>query len=219
MTLQITPLRQMYSRQNQWFAARRNELLRKANISKANWVLDLGCGCGEVTTALNDRCAGHCVGVDIDAQILRNVPITSVQGDAVELPFSSRLFNIVFAQMFFLWAKPLRAVINEIRRVLAQDGTLIISAEPDYGGAICYPDSIGVSTLIDNLQSEGANPFVGRELGSALQDAGFTVSCGVHPVRPLEAGQPDSPFAAPELLNTPGCEFLFIPYFYYFARL
>ena len=193
-------------------------MLRKAGIASKKRVLDLGAGTGEVLPELNRRAQGMAVGLDADRAVLRLAGGMRVVGDAGALPFPDETFDLVFAQMFFLWAAPLEAAIEAVYRILVPGGHVIAAAEPDYGGTIVHPPEAGAGLhkFTDALRGEGADTEVGRKLGPLLERAGFRVECGVHPARPLEAGRPESVFAAPELCApSDDLEFLFVPYFYF----
>ncbi len=212
-------LRKVYRRQAAWFAGQRGRLLREADIGSRKRVLDLGAGSCETLPELDRRAAGFAVGLDCDVEILRLGTGRRVAARAGALPFPDACFELVLAQMFFMWAGPLEEVTAEVRRVLAPDGRLVASAEPDYGGAIEHPaERGGLSELAARLTAEGADVHAGRKLGGVLRRAGFEVKCGLHPARPLEAGRSDSEFAAPELMEASGeLEFLFLPYFWFLA--
>ncbi|GMV92203.1 MAG: hypothetical protein AMXMBFR82_19810 [Candidatus Hydrogenedentota bacterium] len=154
---------------------------------------------------LDLRAAGFAVGADVDTNVLRLAHGKRIACHARTLPFADAAFDLVFTQMFFLWAQPLDQILTEIRRVLADDGYLIAVAEPDYGGAIVHPsNSQVIHEIADALQAEGADAHIGRKLAHAMDRAGFQVECGIHPTNPLA--------------NGPGQPFRFIPYFHFFAR-
>ena len=213
-------LQGVYRRQAEWFAGQRGRLLRGARMAARKRVLDLGAGSCETLAELDRNAAGFAVGLDCDMDILRLGSGRRVAARAGALPFPDGAFDLVFAQMFFMWAGPLEAVLGEVRRVLAADGYVVACAEPDYGGAVEHPaERAGLAELAGRLAAEGADVHVGRKLGGALARAGFKVACGLHPARPLEAALPDSEFAAPELVGSAeGLEFLFLPYFWFLAR-
>jgi SAM-dependent methyltransferase len=208
----------IYERQAAWFAGERSRLLRRVNISSKRSVLDLGSGTGAILAELGRRAQGRVVGLDADREVLAASGGTLVLGSAAFLPFADRSFDLVFTQMFFMWAGPLSPVLAEIHRVLVPAGHLVACAEPDYGGAIEHPaDLATLADLAGSLRSEGADVHVGRKLGPEISSAGFSVTCGTHPARPLEAALPGA-LASPELSPPPaGLEFLYLPYFWFLA--
>ncbi|MCL4692360.1 MAG: methyltransferase domain-containing protein [Candidatus Hydrogenedentes bacterium] len=198
-------LRALYQTQAAWFAAERNRLLRKAGIARCRRVLDLGTGTGELLENLDLRAAGFAIGADADIRVLRFARGKRVACDARMMPFANATFDLVFTQMFFLWAKPLDTVLSEIRRVLADNGCLVAAAEPDYGGAIEHPSrSQEIQKIADELRAEGADVRIGRKLAQAMDRTGFQVECGIHPADPLA--------------NGPGQPFQFTPYFHFVAK-
>jgi hypothetical protein len=53
-------------------------------------------------------------------------------------------------------------------------------AEPDYGGLIEYPDSMGCGRAIaEGLSREGADPCVGRKLPAIFRAAGLQAEAGL----------------------------------------
>jgi len=216
-------LRERYRLQADWFRAERTRLLRKADILNCRRVLDLGTGTGELLGELRRRTRGAVIGLDRNRQALRLAAGPVVQAEAATLPFAGGVFDLVFAQMFFLWAVPLEPVLAEVRRVLARDGRFLIAAEPDYGGCIEYPARSGAfADFTDALRAEGADLQVGRKLGVALAKQGFEVEAGTHPARPLAAEA-----CAADRIPGPGCSsivrgvgvrFRYIPYFWFLAR-
>ena len=208
----LTPdaLRNIYRKQANWFVGERNRLLRKADIARCRWVLDLGAGTGELLEDLDRRAQGNAIGVDADVRVLRLARGRRVAAMAQSLPFPDGTFDLVFTQMFFLWASPLDSILTETYRILSNGGCLIAAAEPDYGGVIEHPPNCAdVESFLAQLQSEGADPCAARKLGEAMNQAGFQVECGVHPARPLE----QTPTGAAKSMR-----FVFVPYFHFFAR-
>ena len=212
-------LQTVYDRQSAWFAGERSRLLRKVDITSRKRVLDLGAGTGSTLSELTRRSEGLVVGADADRNVLALAEGTRLLAQAQALPFADRTFDLVFTQMFFMWAGPLSGVLTEIRRVLAHGGHLIACAEPDYGAAIEHPaENAVLQELAGSLDAEGADVHVARRLGGEMQRAGFSVTCGTHQSRPLEAAREESQLFAPELVAPSGeLEFLFIPYFHFLA--
>ena len=207
-------------RQNRWFAAQRNRLLRRAGLRTAQTILDIGSGPGVLLDSLSRRARGLLVGVDPDLTILRHARSPGVAGWAESLPFRDESVDLVLAQMVFLWMTDPGRALCEIRGTLSRRGTLLILAEPDYGAALEYPDSGALAELADSLRRQGADIHVARKLGGMIAEAGLVLTdCGMHAVKPIDAARADSRWAGPDLL--PGRqdrEFLFVPYFWFVAR-
>ena len=214
-------LERIYERQGAWFAPVRSRLLRRVQIGHKRCVLDLGAGTGETLEELGRRSPGVVVGLDADRGALDLAEGLLVLGQATDLPFGDGTFDLVFTQMFFMWAGPLKDVVAEIRRVLSPSGHLVACAEPDHGAAIEHPAGGDLlSDLAESLSASGADVRVARKLGGELARAGFSIDCGIHPCRPIEAARPGSDLSAPELLDpTPDLEFLFIPYFWFVCSI
>ncbi len=230
------PLRQLhaqYVRQAGWFYGMRSRLLRRAGIASKQRVLELGCGTGAVTPELTRRCAGDVVSVDVDAGVFGEHPgsfegARTVVAAGERLPFEDRSFDLAFTQMLFLWVKDPRRVLNEVARVLKTGCQLIIAAEPDYAGCIAHPKETDPGPAICKaLREAGADPNVARRLPEALRAAGFEFEMGVHPSLfqpeqlrqewPQEAAFIESIGGEPPDRNQPP-DFLFIPFFWFFAR-
>lgn len=196
----------IYQSQGEWFHAQRNRLLRRADIARRSSVLDLGTGTGEILHDLSRRCGGRVIALDRDNEALKLADGQRVIADAASLPFPSASFDLVFTQMFFLWAKPLEIILAEIGRVLEPGGSLIVAAEPDYGGLIEHPPGCcSMAAYVSGLESEGADIHIARKLGAALAESGFEVEAGNHSGDPLASGD--------------SLGFLTVPYFWFFASL
>jgi hypothetical protein len=69
-----------------------------------------------------------------------------------------------------------------MRRVTRSGGFVLVLAEPDYGGRIDYPDVLHPLGELQRkaLLRQGADPLIGRQLGSLMGQAGFSnVETGV----------------------------------------
>ena len=165
----------------------RRELYRRVRLASRESVLDVGCGDGLITREMAEICRGRVVGVDIDPEMIqaaKEIPgrVELQVADAHELPFEKETFDLVTAHWVMLWLEhPLKA-LKEFNRVLKPDGTLLLACEPDYGGRIVYPREAELKEeLIEALVAEGADPMIGRKLGSLLPEAGFDAATGVYP--------------------------------------
>lgn len=188
MALSPEQLREIYATQDAWFQPVRTQLFRRIDLVSKTNILDLGAGTGQTIPELKRRSGGRVVGIDHDPECVRFSDGRVTLGEAGTLPFDDRSFDVVFTQMFFLWAKPLNRIIAEIRRVLQPGGYLLVAAEPDYEGLIEEPASCKeVRKYADSLIAEGADIAIGRTLGGVLADAGFTVQQGLHQSDPVSS--------------------------------
>ncbi|MEM9832725.1 MAG: class I SAM-dependent methyltransferase [Bacteroidota bacterium] len=90
--------------------------------------LDVACGTGHSTYPLQ-RIAKEIVGIDVSAKMLAQTKATEsikfIHASAESLPFPKRYFDLVTVGMAFHWFKQ-TAFLNEVNRVLKQDGWLVI---------------------------------------------------------------------------------------------
>lgn len=169
------PAPPLAARQSAQLAAIRSRLLRRAAIAHRRAVLDLGAGYGIVTAELARRCGGEVVALDRHDDAMSAIEGETVVADAGALPFPDGRFDLVFAQLFFLWNPKLAPIVDEIARVLAPNG-LLVALEPDYGGLIEHPPEIALGPIWTSaLRRAGADPLIGRRLVVALGRAGWSV--------------------------------------------
>lgn len=175
MTTQLSPAEwdAQYSRQAGWTRPTRTYLYRRADLVRARRVLDVGSGTGAVTEEIAARTSGQVIGIDIDPEIVgfarsRSGKAEYRVGDAHMLPFSGGTFDITVCHFLLLWCREPRRAVSEMVRVTKAGGTVLICAEPDYGGRIDYPDVPLGRWQAEALQDEGADPCLGRKLRSLL---------------------------------------------------
>jgi SAM-dependent methyltransferase len=167
------PSAESLCRQAEWLAAARARALRKIGIAHRRQILDLGCGCGAVTDELLRRSGGEVVAFDCRKDVLVEqsqsfVGAERVCGDALNLPFADRSFDLVFCQFTLLWIDA-AAAAKEIHRILQPKGVLL-AIEPDYGGMIEHPPEISTRDIwIAVLKRAGADPNIGRKLRAMLR--------------------------------------------------
>ncbi len=95
--------------------------------------LDLGCGTGRGTAAIQARFeAARVTGLDISGAMLaflreRARSVFTVQGDFTRLPFAARSQDLVYSNLALQWASDFEQALSEIRRTLRPGGMLLLS--------------------------------------------------------------------------------------------
>jgi ubiquinone/menaquinone biosynthesis C-methylase UbiE len=116
--------------------------IERCRLSPGMSVLDVGCGTGLETMRLAKLVApsGTVIGVDASEKFLsearrraasRGLPIDYRQGDAQQLPFSEKMFDVTRAERLFPYlADPERALIELVR--VTKPGGAVALIEPDF---------------------------------------------------------------------------------------
>ena len=169
-----------YLQQARWTRDLRAYLFRKADLNDKSRLLEVGCGTGAILSDLPNYISLH--GLDIDsaalAQCRINAPTASlIQGDALQLPYSNEIFDIVYCHFLLLWVKePLQALL-EMKRVAKSGGHIMAFAEPDYTARIDEPrELIPLGRWqSESLKRHGAAPGVGARLADLFSMAGIEI--------------------------------------------
>jgi SAM-dependent methyltransferase len=103
-----------------------------AQLARGRRVLDVACGEGYGTAMLNDAGATESVGVDIDATTIadaerRYAGSSFSVGDVTELRFEDGRFDLVVSFETIEHVKEPERALDELSRVLADDGLLLVS--------------------------------------------------------------------------------------------
>jgi SAM-dependent methyltransferase len=163
-------------------------LLEHAAPQIGERVLDVACGTGIVTRqvapVLGPR--GSVVGIDISPQMLevaRGLPAPSGaaiewrQGDAAALPLPDSAFDLVLCQQGLQFVPDRAAALEEMRRVLADDGRVALSIWQGLEHHPVYrPLFEAEARHLGVPLDEVASPFSlgdADELRALLNDAGF----------------------------------------------
>lgn len=164
-------------------------LYKAARVSAAKRILDVGCGSGHVTRDLCRLTQGTVVAVDSDPAMLtacrevlrgaRNVTIQ--EADAHTLPFDDDSFDVVVANLFFMWAQDPRVAAREMARVVRPGGRVLASMEPDYGGKMHHPENPVIDQVFQGgmIERKGGDPHAGRKLRTYLVEAGLATVVGL----------------------------------------
>jgi ubiquinone/menaquinone biosynthesis C-methylase UbiE len=180
MSLTIDQWHQRFKQQAQWTSSLRNYLYNKIDIHHAKRILDVGCGTGILLEELSQISPWSAYGVDINYDSLefihRSFPKSFlILGNALCLPYCSRVFDVSLCHFLLLWVKDSLQVIKEMARVVHPSGYVLALAEPDYGGRIDFPVELAKlgKWQSEALREQGANPLFGRELQSLFALAGL----------------------------------------------
>jgi len=249
-TLSLEAWHARFCQQAGWTRDLRQYLYGRAGLSEARRVLEVGCGTGVVTADLAACSQAAVHGLDFDLRHLRfarqqDIAAQFACGEAPALPYASGVFDFTCCHFLLLWVPGPGAALAEMRRVTRQGGVVLALAEPDYGGRIDYPPELAPlgQWQRDALKRQGADPEMGRKLGSLLRRAGLqSVETGLlggqwGPTPSAEARASEwamlqadlEPTAAPETLQQlqaldeaawqRGERVLFVPTFYAWGRV
>ncbi|MBL0319268.1 MAG: methyltransferase domain-containing protein [Alphaproteobacteria bacterium] len=147
-------------------------------------IVDLGCGPGNITSAIEEKFQCKVIGLDNSAERINHARtkftsqnIDFLHGNVYSLPFDDEKIDLVFSRFLLEHLRePLKA-IAEMFRIIKPGGTILIQ-EIDYQYQGNYPE-IGwpqedVSSLLTLLRkSTGFDGNIGRKLYSYLFQAGF----------------------------------------------
>jgi ubiquinone/menaquinone biosynthesis C-methylase UbiE len=114
-------------------------LVRFASIDPGDKVLDVGCGTGVVAITAARR-GGKVCGLDLTPALLEHArqneriaecgPIEWIEGDAENLPYPDRSFDVVVSQFGHMFAPRADVAIAEMRRVLKPGGRIAFATWP-----------------------------------------------------------------------------------------
>ncbi len=181
----LEELEAYYAAQARWTKAARSYLYRRAGVTRARRILEVGCGTGEITSELARRAKASITAVDIDgamAQYTRERVLSAdvIAADAASLDFPDGSFDVAVCHFTLMWCSEPAAVLVEMARVVRKSGCVIALSEPDYGGALEYPDSMGYLRLVaEGLRRRGADPEIGRKLYNIFSQASLETETGL----------------------------------------
>ncbi len=169
-----------YLQQAKWTRDLRTYLFEQAGLNDASRVLEVGCGTGAILSELPDHILLH--GLDIDRDALTQCRVHAsraslVQGNALELSYPNRTFDIVYCHFLLLWVtNPLQALL-EMKRVAKPGGSVLAFAEPDYTARLDEPRELVPlgRWQTASLKRQGADPALGARLADLFFRAGLQI--------------------------------------------
>jgi ubiquinone/menaquinone biosynthesis C-methylase UbiE len=187
-------------------------LIDRAHATAGERVVDVGCGCGDISVLLAQKVGptGHVLGIDVSAPMLERarqiapgaLPVSFVLADATVYPFETSSFDLLasrFGVMFF--ADPVLSFAN-LRRALRPSGRLVFACwnEPRENPFFMAPLQAAYKHVpkLPQLSPEDPGPFSfasEQRVRRILSEAGFreimmepcTVSLDLAVGRGLEA--------------------------------
>jgi demethylmenaquinone methyltransferase / 2-methoxy-6-polyprenyl-1,4-benzoquinol methylase len=156
-----------YDRMNTLMSLGRDGAWRQATVEAAHptpdeWVLDLGCGTGELSIAIQPSCKGV-VGLDFCEDMLqaaglklqrRSLPITLIRADAHRMPFADATFGCIVTGFALRNVLSIEVVLREMLRVVKPGGRMACLELTPQG-----QDPIA---RITRLASDSIVPILGR---------------------------------------------------------
>lgn len=187
MNLTINQWHMRYKQQARWTQKLRQYAYSRVGIEYARRILDVGCGTGVLLEELTNKSDGELHGLDINPNAIymaHEILPKSIAtlGDAHQLPYQTRIFDVSLCHFLLLWVSNPLIVLEEMARVTKVNGFILALAEPDYGGRIDYPDELSMigKWQTEALIKQGANPLLGRELRALFSRIGLqNIEAGV----------------------------------------
>ncbi len=175
-----------YLLQAQWLAPSRSYLYRRIGLANHDCVLDLGCGTGVITEEIRKILGRQVIGIDRDpamsAFAAERFPENRfLNADENDLLRQGLSFDLIIMSFVLLWQPRPLHFLRRVKKLLRAGGTLLITAEPDYGGRIDFPDELAFLNEIftGHILARKGDPFIGRKLKDLLSKSGWRSEVGL----------------------------------------
>jgi len=195
-----------YLQQASWTRELRAYLMKKAGISGARRILEVGSGTGVILREVAQTSAGpggrssSIHGLDLRAESLLHCRLHEPsahlsRADALALPYADAVFDITFCHFLLLWVKEPGQALREMRRVTCRHGHVLALAEPDYSARVDRPDALAVLGKWQerSLARQGANTAIGSRVAELFRDSGLEIieTGALSPWQPQSLGRDD----------------------------
>ena len=170
-----------FLQQAAWTRELRAYLFDCAGLTRAQRVLEVGCGTGAILSGLAIPAAIH--GLDLEyarlAEARTHVPAGVLTcGNAKAMPYPSGVFDITFCHFLLLWVRDPLLALLEMKRVTRPGGAVLALAEPDYDSRVDKPAALVQlgRWQAESLRRQGADPGLGSRLAGLFRQAGIRLS-------------------------------------------
>lgn len=128
------------TRRGMWEQSR--AALEPLELKNRELIVDVGCGTGKLSAVLAEETAGTVVGIDGDRQLLEAASVSTVEGDATELPIRDDTADVVVCQALLInLPDPERAIAEFVRC----SSDCVAAVEPD-NSAVTVESTIPAET-------------------------------------------------------------------------
>lgn len=156
---------------------------RLGSVKNAGRVIECGCGTGYYTKHIAPN-SSELLAVDISAEMLNqaksiNLPnVSFLKADCKKLPLPDSVFDTALMANVLHTVPSPRAILNEIYRVLKENGMLLIITYSDFALSFVEKAEIAVRFLskFGIPPPYGLKNFTPRELKVFISNAGFQVT-------------------------------------------
>jgi ubiquinone/menaquinone biosynthesis C-methylase UbiE len=167
---------------------RAEDLVRRTQLREGEDVLDVACGTGVVARLAARKVAPGCVtALDLNPGMLtvarsilsEGAPVSWIKGSALNLPFPSARFDVVFCQLGLQFFPDQARALREFRRVARERGRAAISV---YSAIERTPGAAAFAGALDKVLGPDASRIKRGEhsftdptqIETLLRDSGFS---------------------------------------------
>ena len=136
-------------------------LIDFAGVARAEWVLDVGCGTGNLSFALaRNPEIGEISGLDRSAEYVGHAERSNLDrrvrfqvGDACQLPFPDASFDHTLSMLALQFIPRVDIAVGEMRRVTRSGGTVAAATWDTRGGFVAYRMVCDAAAMLDQRGS------------------------------------------------------------------
>jgi ubiquinone/menaquinone biosynthesis C-methylase UbiE len=151
-----------------------NRILDRLSVKSNDIVIDFGCGTGFYTIPLA-KMAKRVVGIDVQAKMLKiaqryaeksNVKVEFYQSDGKNIPLPDSTADLIFLRRVFHEIEDKQAILQELTRLLKQNGRLAIMEKTKRSLTPMGPPTVETSEIVNCLRSVGLQVTEKIEMGN-----------------------------------------------------